>query len=188
MELKQIIVGRLETNCYLLREDKRVLLVDPGAEASKILAHLHENDELVAILLTHGHWDHTEAIAEILDYFPTKVYLHYGDIDIFRESMDVEAIIAGDYQFGPFAIKVYETPGHSEGSVLYECGKYLFCGDTLFLEDIGRTDLHGGNYQKMRQSLSFIKTLNPSLIVLPGHEETSTLKHELQYNPHLKER
>jgi len=188
MKLKQIIVGRLETNCYLLKEGHHVLLVDPGDNASKILSHLQKEDIIEAILLTHGHWDHTAAIPEILIAHPTKVYMHFGDVDLLNEDIKLESLNAGKYRFGPFEITVHETPGHSEGSVLIECGPYLFTGDTLFLEDIGRTDLSGGSYYKMLESLGFIKTLNPKLIVLPGHEESSTIEHELKNNQHLKER
>lgn len=186
MELKTIVVGKLETNCYLLRDDNHVLLIDPGADSEKILQYFNPDDILEAILLTHGHYDHTGAISDIVVKYPTEVYMNYGDINLFKENVAVAPIEAGDYEFGPFKLTVYETPGHSSGSVLYQCENYLFSGDTLFCEDIGRTDLNGGSTQQMNQSLALIKTFDPRLIVLPGHEERSTLDHELKHNAYLK--
>ena len=88
---------------------------------------------------------------------------------------------------GGLTVEVLATPGHSEGSVTLRCGEVLFCGDTLFAGSCGRTDLRGGSYEEIMSSLNRLGQLEGDFHVCPGHDRTSTLERERQYNPFLRE-
>ena len=86
---------------------------------------------------------------------------------------------------GSIDIKVYYTPGHSPGSVMFEIGGMLFSGDTIFYESVGRTDLYGGSYSQLKQSLAVLQSLPFDMVIYPGHGEKTTVAHEIQFNPYF---
>ena len=198
MEIKYLQVGPIGTNCYLLCDEKTHVcaLIDPGDEARRVMAAVRSTGcEPAAILLTHGHYDHTGAVRELRDHWPDiPVYLNRRDTyllgapaSIFPALPDTKDFGEGDtIAVGNLTVEVMETPGHSRGSVTLRCEDALFCGDTLFAGDCGRTDLYGGNMEEMLASLRRLGELPGNLLVLPGHMGTSTLDQERMNNPWLR--
>ena len=186
MKIGLIHVGWLQTNCYLISDDSgRCAVVDPGGDAERILQALKEQElRCEAILLTHGHDDHTGALEEVRKATGAKVYIGAGDADRLDVPADVilsggEKVRAGDLSFDVTAV-----PGHTPGGLLYICGDVMVAGDTLFHGSIGRTDLPGGDMKTMQDTLRLIRDLPyEDLMVLPGHGETTTLAFERRFNP-----
>ncbi len=200
MRTTTIALGMLQTNCYIVEDDaKRALIIDPGAKAERIMAFL-EKEEIVpaAIVLTHGHFDHIGAVDELHRHYQIPVYMHEDDHELVSQpskvsrathrihiSSPIHFVTEGKMNLHGFDVEFIHAPGHTEGCMMMIYRGQLFSGDVLFLEDIGRTDLDTSNPSKMKNTLRMIATLDPELIVYPGHEESTTLKHELQYNPYL---
>ena len=197
MDIITVKVGILQTNCYILKHDAWAIIIDPRAKVQRILDALGDAKPL-AILLTHAHFDHIGAINDVLAVHPVPIYLHPDDEALlhdpqlnysFPKRFTVEAATLpypAILELGPFRFEVIETPGHTEGSVLLRLGEHLFTGDTLFHLSIGRTDLKTGQPTHMKQSLRRIKDLHGPLTIWPGHDESTTLDHELKHNPYLK--
>ena len=191
-------VGPIGTNCYILEDEAahQAAVIDPGGDAPRLLEALRGLD-VRYILLTHGHYDHTGAAAELAAAFPqAEVYIHekdYCDVDpslfpLRTELSGVKFYGEGDrLTLGGLELQVLHTPGHSEGSVTLRCGDLLFCGDTLFAGSCGRTDFPGGDTAKILSSLRRLGELEGDLQVLPGHMEDSTLSRERQANPYLRQ-
>lgn len=200
MKIQTLQVGPIGTNCYILSDPEagKCAVIDPGEEASRVAAAVKGSGcAPCAILLTHGHYDHTGAVAALRQQWPdVPVYLsrldQAGDNPYLRELFPP---IAGavDYSegdtiaVGTLTVEVLSTPGHSEGSVTLRCGDVLFCGDTLFAGSCGRTDFPGGSMKKMLASLRRLGRLEGDLAVYPGHMEPSTLERERMYNPYLQQ-
>ena len=198
MVFRQIQVGPIGTNCSLLGDEAAgvCFVADPGDEPERVLGMVRESGlALQAILLTHGHYDHTGAVGELQAKWPeVPVYLNRRDVydDAYTQQLfpplsgDVRDYDEGDtVAVGGLTVSVLATPGHSEGSVTLRCGDALFCGDTLFAGSCGRTDFPGGSMEKMMASLRRLGQLEGDLQVLPGHMETSTLDRERRTNPYL---
>ncbi len=197
-EIQCIPVGLYQANCYLIRENGHVLIIDPGARAAKILDRLHEEDQIDGILLTHGHFDHIGAVDEIMKAKGCCCYLHEADRVLVKDEKmnsmqglsakiyhDIQDLCEGVNRIGHFEVEVFHTPGHTPGSCLIKLDDSLFSGDVLFYMSIGRVDLPLGSERDMRSSLRFIKTLDPRLTVYPGHGEKTVLEFELNNNPWL---
>lgn len=198
MEIIKIPVGVYQTNCYLIKNNKEVIIIDPGANANRIQSYMHEQEKVCAICLTHGHFDHIGAVDELQKLYDCPVYASKEEKDIYSDyeknysqskKISLKSNVM-DYEdtlvINSFKFNIYETPGHSPGSVCLEIENFLFTGDTLFKQSVGRTDLYGSNNSDLKQSLKLIKTLDPDLIIYPGHEMSSTLREELASNPYLK--
>lgn len=204
MHIEQIVVGDFATNCYIVpgATPGTCVIVDPADGGKALLALL---DRLglrpVAVLLTHGHYDHILAVPDLQERWPDlPVYCHPLDIskelveyDMGKTYPTVAAFhnvhLLSDGQaltLAGLTVEVLATPGHTPGSVTFRVGDALFTGDTLFCEDIGRTDFEGGDMGAMKTSLARLAALEGDYQVLPGHDETSTLSHEKQHNPYLK--
>lgn len=200
MKIQTLQVGPIGTNCYILSDPEagKCAVIDPGEEASRVAAAVKGSGcAPCAILLTHGHYDHTGAVAALRQQWPDiPVYLsrldQAGDNPYLRELFPP---IAGAVDYGEgdtiavgtLTVEVLSTPGHSEGSVTLRCGDVLFCGDTLFAGSCGRTDFPGGSMKKMLASLRRLGRLEGDLAVYPGHMEPSTLERERMYNPYLQQ-
>ena len=200
MKIQTLQVGPIGTNCYILCDPEagKCAVIDPGEEAARVAAAVKESGcTPCAILLTHGHYDHTGAVAALHEQWPDiPVYLsrldQAGDNPYLRELFPP---IAGAVDYGEgdtiavgtLTVEVLSTPGHSEGSVTLRCGDALFCGDTLFAGSCGRTDFPGGSMKKMLASLRRLGCLEGDLAVYPGHMEPSTLERERMYNPYLQQ-
>lgn len=200
MEIKVLPVGELGTNCYILEDEEAKLaaVIDPGDEAGRILAQVQEDGMQVKyILLTHGHYDHTTAVPELHEKLPgAQIYIHQADSHgaggrLFPLAGQVDDLLLYDegdtLTLGGLTIEVMNTPGHSLGSVVLKVENVLFTGDTLFAGSCGRTDLRGGNYEQMLQSLKRLALLEGDYHVLPGHDVASTLDRERQTNYYMKE-
>ena len=177
MKIKCLQVGPIGTNCYLLCDEdaKTCAVIDPGGDGARIAAAVAETGCVpCAILLTHGHYDHTGAVGELQAKWPeTPVYLNRRDVYADACTQQLFPLLSGDVR------------DHSEGSVTLRCQDALFCGDTLFAGSCGRTDFPGGSMEKMMASLRRLGQLEGDLRVLPGHMEASTLDRERRWNPYL---
>lgn len=201
----QIPLGALQTNCYVLFHGEVCLIIDPGGEGEKLIDWLKNNNKKpLAILLTHTHFDHIGAVDLLREHYQIPVYVHRKEEDWLENPLmngsalffpdrpltvkKADKIIEqeGKLSIGPFQIKVFETPGHSPGSISFylEEKDVLFAGDTLFYGSIGRTDLPGGSMEQLLQAIKTkIFTLPEKTTVLPGHGPETTVIREKQYNP-----
>ena len=200
MKIKTLIVGPIGTNCYILEDDQTNLaaVIDPGDEPELIQEALEkEGVEVRYLLLTHGHYDHTTAVPALHRVYPqADIYIHQADANgagstlfpLAGEVDDLKLYDEGDViRLGDHEIQVLHTPGHSPGSVTLKVEDVLFTGDTLFAGSCGRTDLRGGSYEQIMQSLKRLGELKGDFHVCPGHEATSTLERERRSNPFLME-
>ena len=196
MQIKQLVVPPIGTNCYILVDEttNRAAIVDPGGGAKEILKAV-EGLTVEKILLTHGHFDHTGAVEELVDALPPlAVYIHQADTapapDRYRyyPTRGCNYYQDGDsVQVRSSPVKVLHTPGHTPGGVCLLAEDALFAGDTLFKGSMGRTDLPGGSYEALMASLKKLGELEGDCHVLPGHEGASTLDAERRSNYFLME-
>jgi hydroxyacylglutathione hydrolase len=196
-------VGMLEGNCFLVRcgASGEGAVIDPGDEGERIAEEAKAfGIRPEAVLLTHGHIDHTNAADFLRERFGAKVLCHALDApmvrgedgeslfglertpcEVDREVGDGEVIAVGQCRF-----RVLHTPGHTQGSVCYLLDGLIFSGDTLFKGSIGRTDLPGGSDHQMLESLNKrIAALDGKTVVYPGHGPATTIAHEKRTNPFL---
>ncbi len=195
MQVMTLVLGNYETNCYLLWQEGRddCLIIDPGFEPKRVLEQVKAlNKQVAAILLTHGHFDHVGGVREIFAKTDCDIYLCPDDCTM-PESMTAGPLCyTHAYQDGDILslagleLHVLHTPGHTPGSVCLQCGDVLFSGDTLFAGSCGRTDLPGGNWDSLCDSLARLKVLPDELTVYPGHGEMTRIADEKAYNPYLR--
>lgn len=199
MEVKRFQVGPIGTNCYFVGDEatKRGCIVDPGDEGERLVQEWKNfGYELEAILLTHGHYDHTTGLAAVAAAFPT-VPIYVNDQDVCRGGKPdfyqcmalsgMKSIKDGDtIAVGSIRFTVLETPGHTPGSVVFQSDGALFTGDTLFAGSCGRVDFPGGDWGKMCASLRRLANLPGDYKVYPGHEWSSTLENERASNPYMR--
>lgn len=165
MKINRIKVGVLKCNCYILSIDNDVIVIDPGDDAS-LIAHEIIGKNVLAVLITHNHFDHIGAI----NLFDKNIVYSYYNL---KEK---------EYQFNKFIFKVIKTPGHSDDMLSYYFyeDSAIFTGDFLFKETIGRTDLDTSSKLDMINSLNKIKTIENDAILYPGHGINSTLQTEIK--------
>ncbi len=171
MEVKQIVTGALDENCYLLFQDDFCLVVDPGDEFLKIKEAIGDK-KVLGVLITHSHFDHIGALRNFL----TK-----KSIKIFKKSNVVEG---KTYEIGPYHFEAIYTPGHSSDSVSYyfkEEAK-MFTGDFVFKDTVGRVDLPTGNEKEMKESIEKLKQYADEIMLYPGHGEITMLSDEKKNN------
>lgn len=197
MLIKCFTVGQLQTNCYIVTDEKtlKCAVIDPGAESGSILNYLDENNlKAECIFLTHGHFDHTMAVPAIYAETKARVYINRGDANLedFHDSYkyhggeELGFYAEGDeIDVGELKFYVMETPGHSRGSVTLRCENALFTGDTLFRDSCGRTDLEGGDMDVLMGSLRRLYELEGDYEVYPGHMDSSTLDRERKFNYYM---
>ncbi|MGQ9672590.1 MAG: MBL fold metallo-hydrolase [Candidatus Aminicenantales bacterium] len=205
MDYKLVVVGPLDTNCYLVycRETLECAIIDPGAEADRIFPVVAEFElRPVLILNTHGHIDHTGANKDIKEKFNIPLLIHPQDRPLLekvqqfelsfflgaKESPPADRFLEDSevISVGRSSLRVIHTPGHTPGSVSLLGDGVLFSGDTLFCGGVGRTDLPGGSLRDLEESIKTkILTLSPEIIVLPGHGPWTTIGEEKESNPFL---
>lgn len=171
MEVETVVVGQLYTNCYILIKDNHVLIIDPGEDYKKIMSSVGDKT-IDGVLITHNHFDHIGAKEE----FDENIIYDYSNLK------------NGINNIGKFSFEVIYTPGHKEDSIsfYFDEYKYLFCGDFIFYEAIGRTDLDGGNIIDMMNSLKDTDRFSDDVVIFPGHGISTTFDHERKYNYYLR--
>lgn len=211
MEIKRVVFNPFRENTYLVWDDtKECIVIDAGnmnEGENRILAEMIESRGLKPVMAvnTHAHFDHVGGVKWLKDTYGATFACSHKDqflIDSTAGGMvygikcnDVPAIdidLDGveDIRFGNTVLRVIKTPGHTPGHVVLfnEEDKSLFTGDTLFRESIGRTDLPGGDYSWIMKSiLEEIVPLGDDVTIYPGHEDASTIGHEVLYNPFIVE-
>lgn len=209
-EIRQFMVGSLQTNCYAYISEGSCLVIDPGAVGSAIAAHLDDVD-ITMVVATHRHHDHVGGVRELVE--ASKAPWGIGEKDAPRvtqalelSSHDLGSALPGvadppdpDFmlhdgdvvQVGTARFKVIETPGHTEGGICLlgqgSAEGVCFVGDTLFAGSCGRTDLLGGNHDVLMASLNRLKEeVSPDVAILSGHGPATTMATELATNPWLQ--
>lgn len=184
----------LYTNSYLLISDAgHGVIIDPAAEPEQYTKLLQEHGAaLAAILCTHGHYDHVGFAEALRRSTGAKLYCEAADLQknqLYPLSQADSGFAEGEgLAVDELSFQVWHTPGHTPGSVVLQCGPYLFTGDTLFQGSMGRTDLPGGSEAEMMASLRRLAglPLPRETQVLPGHGDFSTLGQELDTNYYLR--
>ena len=209
MDVSMFTVGQVAENTYIVRRDgsDRAVIVDPGDEADRLLAEIDSlGVTLDGILLTHTHFDHVGAVAPVARSTGAEVWVPkieafvLADIMSFVpwpgfgpfESYNAEHTLEGGerLELAGLEIDVLSTPGHSPGHVTFSIPdeQAIFSGDVLFKQSAGRTDLPGGDYGMLLESIRMlVDSLPPETAVHPGHMETTTLGAERDTNPFLAE-
>ncbi|HEU4994658.1 MAG TPA: MBL fold metallo-hydrolase [Gemmatimonadaceae bacterium] len=204
MKIEWVTVGPFQENSYLLSDPDSGsgVLIDPGDEAARIIRMVEKAGAMPdAIWLTHAHLDHIGAISEIRGRWDVPVYLHPSDLALYRRAAqqaevygfafeqpadpDRELADADQLQLGAHTVRVLHTPGHSPGHVVFLADGLMVGGDLLFSGSIGRTDLPFSNPREMETSLAKIATLDPEIVVYPGHGPPTSIGTELATNPYL---
>lgn len=200
MLLKTITVGALETNCYVVADETTLecAVIDPGADASLLLDYLEEHHlRCTTLLLTHGHFDHTGAVTDLLMETEAVLFMHRADDGVsvggdyyrFTAPEGTKFYAEGDaVSVGSLTFTVLETPGHTPGGVTLLCtqagtdDRLLFTGDTLFRDSCGRTDFPGSSETEILRSLKKLAELPGDYEVFPGHGFSTTLDRERSVN------
>jgi glyoxylase-like metal-dependent hydrolase (beta-lactamase superfamily II) len=210
-EIKTFYVNPLRECLYVLSaENGECVIVDPGCQTARERARVDEyiaQESLrpVAILLTHGHFDHVLSLGCFAAEYDIPVVMNAADAELLSklqqytntfamefnptDKAEYRYVIDGDeISYAGFTFKVIGTPGHTRGGVCYleEKEKILFSGDTLFEGSIGRTDLEDSDEDDMFASLEKLKRLDPEISVYPGHGYPTTIGTELKFNPYLR--
>lgn len=205
IRVKRSIVGELSTNSYLLMdsEAREAIIIDPGDEPAKILAMLEPGLTVKAIIATHCHFDHILAVDYVREALNAKFLIHKDDLPILEEAPREALRWIGinfdaptpdnflregdDLILGSYGVRILHTPGHSPGSICLLVNDILFSGDTLFARSVGRTDLLGGDFNQLINSIKEkIYVLDDDVRVMPGHGEMTRVGIEKLYNPFVK--
>ena len=199
-------LGPIQTNCYVVRAERgaaEAAVVDPGADASTLRLELAQmGTSCAAILITHGHYDHLGAVADLAEGTGAPVYMPEGERFLLEQYRDYAPAQFGGRNYVPdhtlhggetvsvagIDFEVVSIPGHSPAHVAYYSDGALFSGDLLFANSVGRVDLPGGDWDTL---LASVKTLadrySPETVVYSGHGPQTTLGRELERNPFLAE-
>jgi len=205
LDIKRLILGPLETNCYIVYDkvSKEAAIFDPANDCDKIIAVINEEKLFPKyIVITHAHFDHISALDDLREAYDAKICISIDDKDALnnknqclctyfgceapRSKADIiindgDAIYLGDNK-----ILFIKTPGHTIGSICAYFDNSLISGDTIFYESVGRTDLPGGNRAKLISSIKEkIFTLPSCTDIYPGHGEKTTIDHEKNNNPYI---
>ena len=207
MKLVCLPVTAMQENVYFYYDGdtKTGIVIDPGGEPNRLCRFIADNGlKIEGILLTHGHFDHILAVGEVKEATGAPVACHAAEDGMLRSARlnysadvrkdkEIEADILfndGDvFEFGGHKIKVIHTPGHTPGGVSYYAGEsgFLFSGDTLFYDSVGRTDLAGGDTATLKSSIKDkLFTLPEETAVYPGHGDSTTIAHEKANNPFVR--
>jgi hydroxyacylglutathione hydrolase len=200
-------LGPIGTNCYVVRADRQAteaVIVDPGADAAELRLRLARDGlRCVAILVTHTHYDHIGAVAELAEATEAPVYAPDGEADVLERPEDVygpmgihlrgrrpDVRLQGDETLDVAGIHFESmfVPGHSPAHLAFAAEGAVFSGDVLFAGSVGRVDLPGGDWDTLLASIrSMADRLPPETVVHPGHGPATTIGDELAHNPFLAE-
>ena len=213
MQIVKFVFNPIQENTYIVWDDtKECIVIDAGnlsAREDKVLAEFIAEQGLKPVLAvnTHCHFDHILGVEFLKMTYGVPFAASSADLDLLKsgrasgamfgmelgalpENIDIDLASLDEIKFGNTTLRVIATPGHSKGcvSLYHEASNSLFTGDTLFRESIGRTDLPGGDYPTIMQSiLKKILPLGDEVTIYPGHSDKSTIGHESLYNPFVVE-
>jgi hydroxyacylglutathione hydrolase len=200
-------LGAPQTNCHVVRAERgapEAVVIDPGADAAALRLELARmGTSCGAILITHCHWDHLGAVADLAEGTGAPVYMSeeeatvlrspddfYAALGIHIRSYEPDVLLQGDetIEAADVSFETLRVPGHSPAHLAYYAEGCLFSGDVLFAAGVGRTDLPGGDWETLIDSIrTLVDRCPPETIVYPGHGPSTTLGAELQRNPFLAE-
>ena len=206
LKINHYVVGPVQTNCYFAINDetKELIIIDPGHSPKQLAERVRqEGCTPVAILLTHGHFDHAGAAEELADKYQISIYAHEAE----RETLEDPGLnlcgMIGEHKvyhadifvkdeevlnLAGFSIRVFFTPGHTIGGCCYYIAdeKILFSGDTLFQESVGRTDFPRGSASDLIRAIrEKLMPLPDDVTVYTGHDESTLIGYERMHNPYL---
>jgi hydroxyacylglutathione hydrolase len=201
MILQKIVVGPLESNCYIIADEhtKETLIVDPGDEPDKIIDLIHENSlQVKYIVCTHAHFDHVGAISDIKQETGASIIIHQDEREIYRSTREQAVswgfelddlpepdmlVSEGDIlEIGSLKFVIIHTPGHSPGSICLSGEDILITGDTVFAGSVGRTDFYGGNIVQLKKSFKRLMSFSEETKIFPGHGPETTVEREKKEN------
>lgn len=207
MLLSTVVVTEFMTNCFIVADEnaKDAIIIDPGGESRKIIREVEQMGvNVTAVVCTHAHVDHIGALKDIKEAFSPAIMLHQAELPVLKTASRMGRLFGvgiddppepdrflaeGDrVAAGAVSLTVIETPGHSPGgiSLLTSDGKFCFVGDALFAGSIGRTDLPGGDYNTLIDSIKTkLIPLGDDVKVFTGHGPATTIGVERRYNPFL---
>jgi len=202
--VEKLVVGPFASNCYIVgsKSNKEGMIIDPGDEAKQILKRVKQLAlDIKLIVLTHGHIDHTGALKEVREVTGAEVVIHADDAKSLKERSlsnlfgllypippPPDRLLKGgdSIDIGDLHFLVLHTPGHTPGGVCLLGQGVVFSGDTLFNYGVGRTDLPGGSYSQLMNSIQTkLMTLPDNTVVYPGHGPDTTIGAERRDNPFL---
>ena len=168
MVIKTLVLGPLQTNCYILKNDNTCLIIDPADEFNKIKECVG-NLKALGVIVTHNHFDHIGALKEVEEYYNIKV-------------LDGNNLEEKDYILGNFKFSIIKAKGHTSDSIIvyFKEEKIMFVGDFIFKDSIGRTDI-GGNMSDMKKSIEMMKKYS-DITLYPGHGDKTTIDYEKENN------
>ena len=197
MEIRPICPFSFGANTYLLISGAHALVVDPSTSVESILTAARESGaKIEGILLTHGHFDHVISLDTLRAAAQIPAYIHENDARMLTDGEKNASLVffssprvwknaeqtltdGSIIKLGDEQIRVIHTPGHTPGSVCYDCGDFMLTGDTLFSNSIGRCDLWGGDEELIRKSLSKLRTLPGDITIYSGHGAPEKLSNAL---------
>lgn len=201
MIVRSLSVGPLEANCFIIGDDgtRKAMIVDPGDEPDRLVDIVkREALDVEYIVCTHAHFDHVGAVPDLKRETGAKIVIHRDEKEIYQAARDMAAFWGYDIEplpepdllvedgeeirLGNLAFKVLHTPGHSPGGICLFGEGLVITGDTLFAGAVGRTDFHGGDMNRLRQSFDRLMTLPEDTVVLAGHGPQSSIGRERSEN------
>lgn len=203
LDVVQLPLGPLETNCYLVRRPggREAVVVDPSGDAAAIRLELAgRGARCVAILVTHGHWDHLGGVADLAEGTGSPVHMPEAERDRLERPGDFtppgvhvrahtpEVTLSGgeSLELAGISFATLAVPGHSPGHLAFAADEALFSGDVLFAGSVGRTDFPGADWDTLLASIAILVDTYPAeTVVYPGHGPSTTLGRELAANPFL---
>lgn len=205
--VERFVLGELQSNSYILHNNKFAIIIDPGAQAKVLLKFLElHNLSLTMVLLTHGHFDHVGAVKEIYEAKKSPVYIHEDDLYLYKRAVEtakqyglvvdkpplkaLKFLIGNeDLDINGNIIRVLHTPGHTPGGLSFFVPSIntVFTGDLIFKGTVGRTDFEGSSFMQLSNSIrSQIYTLDNECKIYAGHGATTTVGEEKQRNEFIK--
>lgn len=206
LEFQSFVIGPLDNNCIVLfdGESKEGVVIDPSFDADAVVDFIkNKHLNVTAVYLTHAHFDHYYGLPYLQSQIPQiqHILLHAADLDLWNEGGGAQKFLTSvlhlpqpdiilqneaNLFLGNYVIKVLHTPGHTPGSVVFYSPEIAtaFCGDLIFYHGIGRTDLLGGNYRQLKDSIqNKIFTLPPQTTLVSGHGPSTSVAEEVENNP-----
>lgn len=203
--VKTLVLGALYNNTYIVKDEDTgaLAVVDPACNSQKLVDAINElGGNLQYILLTHGHFDHIGGVEFLRAHFDTKVLIGEDELILINDEflngsrihrlevnkVDVDVSLSDNQvlKLGDTEFKYIKTPGHTVGGGCYVFPDCIFTGDTLFCRSIGRTDFPTSDPHQMMLSLKKLSDIEGDYIVYPGHDVSSTLKDERNFNPYMR--